>query len=51
METLITEIFDFLLKCFIYVFVVGGFACFLWGVNRLLTMDLGKPVIKVYYKK
>lgn len=55
METLTVEIFDFFLKCFIYVFCVGGFICFLFfldrGMRRLLTMDLGGPVIKIHYKK
>lgn len=36
METLITEIFDFLLKCFIYVTVVGGFICFLALVGKFI---------------
>ena len=44
-----------ILSIIICSIVLFGFIGFLFildrGMRRLLTMDLGKPVIKVYYKK
>ncbi len=44
-----------ILSIVICLFVLFGFIYFLFfldrGMRRLLTMDLGEPVIKIRYKK